>query len=306
MFTSQFLPNLCKGSALPQDLENTPFLFFYSKNPLPLVYSSILFDEPNQKYAVTICDNLHRIIYSTENRLLKSVHTESGEFYLVDGFFPNCIYKNNVIPLIYDEFFIKLTKVLKDIGFSGTVTDMFRIEEQQISYYKRHWTNSLVSPHMMGLAIDLNNLTLVQERQLKLLADTLGISFLKHGKKYNRHIHLQDNLTWGRVKRNNISVICKKIFQNFTEILQPYKLHNITEQNNSNFLELNLKFETPAVLTIEISRVDGFKMAVIKSGVFGSGFHQLQLYPNFLPSGIYLGRVFINGMFYDEVVINAI
>lgn len=177
-----------------------------------------------------------------------------------------------------------------------------------ITNYKRRWTNNVVSPHMIGLAIDLNNLTLSQEIHLKSFVNTFGISFFKHGRKYNRHVHLQDNSTWGKFKGNDIFVIYKEILQKFVSTPQLYKSmpSDMVEPNKSNFSAFYLKFENPGILTVDILRLDGIKMATIKSGIFEPGYHQLQLYYNFLPSGIYLGGLFINGIFYYEIVIKAI
>ncbi|MGB9696006.1 MAG: hypothetical protein ACPL2D_01800 [Ignavibacteria bacterium] len=308
IFASLFISNLCICGELPYTLENHPFLFFNSKTHSSRIFTSLLFDELDQGYAIIVSDNLHKVVYSAENELLRKIQTENGEFYFINGFFPNYVCKSNVIPLIYDELFIKLIQILKNINFTGSITDIFRTEKQQASYYKQRWTDKVVSPHTIGLAVDLNNLTLVRETQLKSLAGAFGISFLKHGRKYNRHIHLQDNFAWGRVKENNISVICKRIFQNFAEPPISYKSipHDIVKESESNFSEINLKFETPSILTIDIFRVDGVKSATIKSGIFEPGFHQLQICHDFLPAGIYLGRLFVNGMFYDEIVIKAL
>lgn len=136
VFTLLFPYDLCMGTKLPYHLENLPLIFFSSESCSSRILTSLLFDEQNQKSAVIISNGLFKVVYSIEDEPLRKVQTENGGFYFVNGFFPNCIYKDNIIPLIHDEFFIKLVKILGDINFRGTITDMFRTNEQQISYYK--------------------------------------------------------------------------------------------------------------------------------------------------------------------------
>jgi hypothetical protein len=303
-----FFSNSCITKELPQTLENPPFLFFYSDPPSSRILTSILFNELDQKYAVIISISDHKVIYSLENELFMKIQTGKGDFYLVNGFPPGFECKNSVIPLVYDEFFIKLIQIFGKVNAKVIITDLFRTEEQQTLYYKRHWTNTFISPHMIGQAVDFKNLNFAPESQLKSLAATLGISFLKHGRKNNKHMHLQDNISWGRIKGMDVLEISKKIMQDYTGNYLSYNTlpQKVTEQRKFNFSEINFDFEKPGILTIEIFRVDGFKIAIIKSGVYESGSHRVRLYYDFLPSGVYLGKLYINGLFYNEVIIKAI
>jgi len=214
-------------------------------------------------------------------------------------------FKENVKPYLHPNFVIKFLFLLNKLNHNIRISDAMRSPKEQMTYKRRGWTDVLVSPHMIGLAADLSYYTGSDREILLKCYQPLNIRSFEHGGKYTRHIHLQDNEVWKPIKKANEEILLSASDELNEEIF-----------NNSNILKLSaIEFARVKhcfgfdyeffsdglnLLKMKIENNIGEEQAMIITGVFETGNHNVSVKYDFLRKGVYKVKFFLNNFFVEE------
>lgn len=222
--------------------------------------------------------------------------------------FPFLEMKENVLPYLHPNFVIKLLFILNKTNNNIRISDAMRTTEDQVLYKKRGWTDVLASPHIIGLAIDLSYYSGAVRNVILKYYKALGIRYLEHGRKYNMHIHLQDNELWTPIKEAGEEVI----MESSDDLNKEISFNNHSIKNNSieyseNASPGSLDFEffsgSQALVKVLFESNQGLKQAEIISGVFEPGENSLFVNYDFLKKGVYRVKFYVNNFFVEERVV---
>ena len=221
---------------------------------------------------------------------------------LVNFHFPFLTIKYNVVPYLYPDFVIKLFYILNKLKFNPRISDAMRSNEEQIKNKRRGWSNVESSPHLIGIAMDLSYYTVQDKNTIMKYASELGIHFLEHGGRGNRHIHLQDEEEWSGlygVDVNKLSDSLNIYVKKNYNILKPYFL--ITEKEISgDDIKYNFYSDKNEIVKIEIENILCKKKAHISVGVFEPGEHTVYIHNDFLKKGSYILKFYRNNLLFKE------
>ncbi len=227
---------------------------------------------------------------------------KQNNFTLLNFRLPFLVFKSNVITYIHPVFAIKFLYLLNKVKFLPRISDAMRTTEEQHKYKKRGWSNVEDSPHLLGVAADLSYYTKYDRNIIQNSIQGLGIRYLEHGGKGNKHIHLQDETLWQMNKYSNIQSLSdtlnKMILQN-NNILRPY-CENLYTEKFSNGIEINFISDDLSLIKVEFITPLGIKNAEITTGVFENGEHKFYIRPDFLKNGVYCIRIYKNGIYMEQ------
>jgi len=214
-------------------------------------------------------------------------------------------FKENVIPYLHPNFVIKFLFILNKMNYSTRISDAMRSPKEQLTYKKWGWTDVLVSPHIIGLAVDLSYYSGSGRGIILKYYQPLGIRYLEHGGKYNKHIHLQDNEIWKPIKRANEEVLLsasdelsEKIFYN-NHIVKTSSVEFIQDKQCFGFV-YDFYSDGLSLLKMKIENNIGEERAMIIAGVFETGNHNVSVSYDFLKRGVYKVKFYLNNYFVEE------
>jgi hypothetical protein len=254
--------------------QSDPGLYFISYDPVKNIYETY-----DKEFFQQIISNRE---YSEYNTLLK-VNAMNFDM------------KGNVIPYINPIAAVKLFSVLERLGKDLRITDVFRTHEQQETYKKRRWTSLEISPHQLGLAMDIPPYYLTNAPMIENLCNQLNVRYLVHGSKSNRHLHINDIGMWTNLSPNEV----KDISYNISDILPnaccaemfPIEKGTTTIHLAGNKIlnEYRIEAEESSMFSLSITIIDIYmnKAAEIYCGAFGPGKINLSLDMSFLDDGNY-------------------
>lgn len=200
--------------------------------------------------------------------------------------------KDNVIKFIQPDLFIKVLYVINN-RYYLRITDAMRTLEQQNKYMRRGWSSRESSPHLFGLAFDINDYTREEREDMRIRSATLGLKFLEHGR--HRHIHLEDSLKWELNPHFYNDLCCNVINQTLEQknslLFKPVKLTPFESDNNYLPVELNV---TETGLMKIVYGTNYKKIYEITCGVFEPGLKKIFInkYLSEFKSGYY--KIYLN------------
>lgn len=297
-----FTNSRAKKILFPYPHTENNFISFRDTN-FHCAYLKIINKESNE-FCFFISAGKHRGIFASNENF---VDVPSENFTLCNFNFSFLTLKYNVIPYIHPDFAIKFLYLLNKVKNYPRISDAMRTVESQLRYKKRGWSNVEDSPHMLGLAADLSYYTRIDREIIQRHIKDLGIRYLEHGGRGNRHIHLQDDINWLMNKSNTQKIsdsLNRKILPNYN-ILKPYA-EKLYPEDFRDGVEFNFSTDKTDLIKIEFENTFGQKLAVVTAGVFEKGNHTIFIRTGFLKKGLYCTRVFKSGMyaFQKSVIIN--
>jgi hypothetical protein len=207
--------------------------------------------------------------------------------------------KDNVVPFLNKLFLQKIIFLLSKIGFRPRITDAFRTPDNQLKYKRRRWSSVEISPHLLGLAVDMVDYSAPDREIIKKLSEKLGLKFLFHGGRGSRHIHLQDEKLWEKVKDLNISEISDslnlilKTRLDFKDVEETDSL----DTNSNTLFTYNYKSGIYDRLIFRIENLYGEKIAEINSGIYEPGDYKINIRFDFLKKGFYKINIYEGNRF---------
>jgi hypothetical protein len=205
--------------------------------------------------------------------------------------------KLNVIPFLNTEFFIKILYILNKINFTMKISDAMRTEENQLKYKRRGWSDKEISPHLTGLAVDLGSFFSRDMRdKIRSISEQLGIKFLEHGRRGNRHIHLQDERKWSRIKGKNIYDISNDIMNRIFATKNSRKIFSDLSDTaiRTTDIKIELNPKRSSIYKFRIENILDIKSAEITTGLYPEGYYKIGLAFDYLKKGFYKIWIFEN------------
>jgi len=202
--------------------------------------------------------------------------------------------KDNVSAFLNKLFLQKIIFILSKTGFRPRITDAFRTQENQLKYKRRRWSNVEISPHLLGLAADMVDYSAPDREIIKKLAEKLGLKFLFHGGRGNRHIHLQDEKLWQRFKDMDVPEICDTLNILLREHidLKDVEEADSLDTHTGSIFSYHFNTENYDRLIFRIENIYGEKVAEINTGIFEPGEYNVNTRFDFLKKGFYKVNIY--------------
>jgi hypothetical protein len=201
--------------------------------------------------------------------------------------------KDNVIPYLDKTFLQKIFFIFHKIGFRPRITDAMRTTTNQTKYKRRGWSNMDISPHLVGLAVDLVIYSASDREIIKKLSELLGLKFLYHGGGGNRHIHLQDEMHWSEIQKSDIRLISDSLNVFLKSLSGKEEIQEIDsrKKEGQNFT-YNFVTEKHGGIIFNIEDIYGEKAADINTGIFEPGNYAIKINLDYLEKGFYKVNIY--------------
>lgn len=213
-----------------------------------------------------------------------------GYFSMVKFSFPFLELKYNVIPYMQAPALIKFLYLLDKVKFKPRISDGMRTNESQLLYKRRGWSNIEASPHIIGAAMDLSYTTPEEKAKILSLNDAINVHYLEHGRRGNHHVHIQDNSIWNldvSTYANDLSANLNRIINEKICIIASACNYVNKKSDKINSFIYNFNTKTPGILKIKFYDLYGKSKAVLTSGIYEPGKHSINIFTDFLRTGIY-------------------
>lgn len=283
--------------------------FFYTKeNHLISGYLKIINDDGSITNQFEIITKTDSVLYIPDFNFI-SFTNEKGYFPMVKFSFPFLELKYNVIPYMQAAALIKFLYLLDKVKFRPRISDGMRTNESQLLYKRRGWSNIEASPHIIGAAMDLSYIPPEDKAKILTLIDAINVHYLEHGHRGNRHVHIQDNSIWNMdvstyandLSANLNSEISKKICM----IASACNYANKKSDKVNSFV-YNFHTNNSGTLKIKFYDMYGKAKAVLTSGIYEPGKHSINIFTDFLKTGIYKLIITNNEGLLEEKIIGVI
>jgi hypothetical protein len=216
---------------------------------------------------------------------------------LINIRYPFIEIKYNVIPYLNSEFFLKVLYILNKVNFKMRISDAMRTEKNQLRYKRRGWSSRESSPHLTGIAVDLSSYFSRDMRdKIKATAEKIGLRFLEHGGRGNRHIHLEDENKWLRIKNKDVESISDSLN---AKIKSEKTYRKVTEDGKENsdigeMISFSFTCSKPTIYKFIFKNIFDENFAELTSGIFEQGNNSFGLKYDFLKKGFYKVWVYEN------------
>jgi len=205
--------------------------------------------------------------------------------------------KDNVIAYLDKAFLQKIFFIFHRIGFRPRITDAMRTTQNQTKYKRRGWSNMEISPHLVGLAVDLVIYSASDREIIKKLSEKLGLKFLYHGGGGNRHIHLQDERHWSDIQKSDIRLVSDSLNTFLKSLNGREEIQEIDSLKQGQNFIYNFITEKFSGIFFNIEDIYGEKAAEINTGLFEPGNYNIRINLDYLEKGFYKVNVFESGKF---------
>jgi hypothetical protein len=286
------LLNFCKANSasfVDRSCEfDTPF-FYTKENHLISGYLKIINDDGSIYNQFEIITRTDSVLYIPDFNFI-GYKNDKGYFPMVKFSFPFLQLKYNVIPYLQAPSLIKFLYLLDKVKFRPRVSDGMRTNEAQLLYKRRGWSNIEASPHIIGAAMDLSYTPPEDKTKILSLNDAINIHYLEHGRRGNRHVHLQDNSIWNMdvsTYANNLSEKLNEIIAERIRLTASAYTYANKKSDKMNSYLYTFHNNNPVTLKIKFYDVYGIKKAEFTSGIYEKGNHSLNIFTDFLKRGVY-------------------
>ncbi len=305
------LVNFCKAdnkSLIDYSADSDNPFFYTKENHLISGYLKILNTDGsvyNQFEFITKTDS---VLYIPDFNFISFTNTK-GYFSMVKFSFPFLELKFNVIPYLQAPALIKFLYLMDKVKFKPRVSDGMRTNESQLIYKRRGWSNIEASPHIIGAAMDLSYTTPEEKAKILSLNDAINVHYLEHGHRGNRHVHIQDNSIWNMdvsTYANNLSANLNQIINQKICMLASACTHVNKKSDKVNSFIYDFTNKNPGELKIKIYDMYGREKAELLSGIYEPGKHSLNIFTDFLGTGVYKAIITNEEGLLEEKIIGVI
>lgn len=286
------LLNFCKAdsfSFVDYKCETDNPFFYTNEKHLISGYLKIINDDGSIYNQFQIITKTDSVLYIPDYNFI-SYTNGKGYFPMVKFSFPFLQLKHNVIPYLQAPALIKFLYLMDKVKFRPRVSDGMRTNEAQLLYKRRGWSNIEASPHIIGAAMDLSYTPPEDKTKILSLNDAINVHYLEHGRRGNRHVHLQDNSIWNMdvsTYANDLSAKLNEIIQEkICMIASPYS-YTEKKSDKLNSFVYNFRTNNPGTLKIKFYDMYGRKKADLLSGIYEPGNHSINVFTDFLKRGVY-------------------
>lgn len=295
-YISLFLSFLALNSAISSEKNfidystdsYVPF-FYTNENHLVSAHLKIIDEDKNVFNQFQIITKTDSVLYIPDFNFI-SFTGEKGFVTMVRFAFPFLELKYNVIPYLQTPALIKFLYLLDKVKFRPRISDAMRTNESQLIYKRRGWSNVEASPHIIGAAMDLAYTPPEDKKKILSLNDAINVHYLEHGRRGNRHVHIQDNSIWNMdlsTYANELSEkLNGKIKENNCLLTNPCILAE-KKSDKVNSFEHSFNLKNPGTIKIKFYDVYGGEKATFLSGIYEPGHHSILILTDFLKRGIY-------------------
>lgn len=305
------LLNFCKAdsfSFVDYNCESDNAFFYTKENHLISGYLKIINDDGSIYNQFQIITKTDSVLYIPDYNFI-SYTNEKGYFPMVKFSFPFLQLKYNVIPYLQAPALIKFLYLLDKVKFRPRVSDGMRTNEAQLLYKRRGWSNIEASPHIIGAAMDLSYTPPEDKTKILSLNDAINVHYLEHGRRGNRHVHLQDNSIWNMDVSNYANDLSAKLNEIIKEkiclIASPYSYSDKKSDKLNSFV-YNFRTNNPGTLKIKFYDMYGKKKADLLTGIYEPGNHSINVFTDFLKRGVYKLIITNNEGLLEEKTIGVI
>ena len=265
-------------------------------------YSCYIRDYDNISYFIITKKDGTRLIVPDDN----IIHSEMNgfDYPAVKILFPFWETKFNVVPFLHEQACIKVLYLLNKVNFRPRVSDAMRTNENQLLYKRRGWSRIESSPHLIGLAMDLAYTPPEDKAKILSLKDDVGIYYLEHGGRGNRHVHLQDNDIWNVETSHIANALSDDLLKKAMDDNSVMRSVPIVEKGESCRKDISFSFKNdkPGMLKIYIKDIFGREKGFIETGIFEPGAHTIFIDDCILRKGNYRISYFLNEVRVKEIV----
>jgi len=154
-----------------------------------------------------------------------------------------------------------------------------------------------ISPHLVGLAVDMVVYSASDREIIKNLSEKLGLKFLYHGGRGNRHIHLQDEKHWTEIQKSDIRTVSDSLNIFLKLSLRGEEIREIDSFESKQNFTYNFITEKYGGIIFILENNYGEKAAEINTGIFEPGNYNLKINLDYLEKGFYKVNIFERGRF---------
>ncbi len=274
-------------------------LISYSDNNF---YSAYISNSENECYFIITKKDGSRLIVPDDN-IIHSIFN-GADYPAVKILFPFWETKFNVVPFLHQQALIKVLYLLNKVNFRPRVSDAMRTNENQLLYKKRGWSRIESSPHLIGLAMDLAYTPPEDKKKILSLIEDVGIYYLEHGGRGNRHVHLQDNNIWNLETSKVANALSDDLLEKAIGDNSIMRSVPIEEKSSSCGTKIFFSFknEKPGMVKVYFYDNLGNEKAFIETGIFETGTHSMFIDDSILRKGNYRVMYFVNDVRVKEQV----
>ena len=257
-------------------------------------YSCYIKDSDNISYFIITKKDGTRLIVPDDNIIHSQMN--GADYPAVKILFPFWETKFNVVPFLHEQACIKVLYLLNKVNFRPRVSDAMRTNENQLLYKRRGWSRIESSPHLIGLAMDLAYTPPEDKKKILSLIDDVGIYYLEHGGRGNRHVHLQDNNIWNIETSHIANALSDDLLRKAMDNNSVMKSLPVINRGSSDHKNITYSFKNdkPAMLKIYFEDLYGNEKAFIETGIFEPGTHNVFIDDCILSKGNYKIKYFLN------------
>lgn len=284
--------NFCKAdnkSFIDYSVDSDNPFFYTKENHAISGYLKIFNDDGSIYNQFEIVTRTDSTLYIPDFNFISFTNAK-GYFPMVKFSFPFLELKFNVIPYLQAPALIKFLYLMDKVKFKPRVSDGMRTNESQLLYKRRGWSNIEASPHIIGAAMDLSYITPEEKAKILSLNDAINVHYLEHGHRGNRHVHIQDNSIWNMdvsAYANDLSANLNQIINQKICIIASTCTHVNKKSDKINSFIYDFINKSPGTLKIKIYDMYGREKAELLSGIYEPGRHSLNIFTDFLGTGIY-------------------